>query len=91
MTYQKLTPPPPPTAHESGLDKNSEKKFPGSHVTYGSAGTAGGGDNKIIPPQEGGDQVGPGGGRPTRAKDFEGPGGPEDKARIAEETRGGNN
>ncbi|KAF8458585.1 hypothetical protein BDZ91DRAFT_701109 [Kalaharituber pfeilii] len=64
---------------ESGIDKMTESEFPGSHVTYGSVSTG-----RVIPAQEGGDQVGgKGGGRPTVDKDFEGEGGPEDKLHAA--------
>lgn len=52
-----------PLARESGVDKAVENKFPGAHVVYGSAAPGSGGD-KIIPAQEGGDQLpGRGGGR----------------------------
>ncbi|KAM3075215.1 hypothetical protein ACMFMG_007336 [Clarireedia jacksonii] len=74
------------SANESGVNQGVESKFPGASVTYGSA-ASGAGDNREIPVEEGGD-IGANG-QPTKARDFEGPGGPEDKARIAAETRGG--
>jgi len=72
---------------ESGVDDSVTQKFPGSTVTYGSA-ASGAGDNREIPESEGGD-IGKNG-RPTKAKDFEGEGGPEDKQRRYEEDQGGN-
>ncbi|KAI5782704.1 hypothetical protein EDC01DRAFT_780435 [Geopyxis carbonaria] len=75
------------SALESGVDKGYvESKFAAqdAHVVYGSASTG-----RVIPAQEGGDQIGKGGGRPTKDKDFEGPGGPEDKRRIAMRDRPG--
>lgn len=50
-------------------------------MRIGKAATGGGG-GQIIPESEGGDKLpGKHGGRVTVADDFEGPGGPEDKAR----------
>lgn len=66
------------------MDKGVENKFSGAHVTYGAASTG-----RVIPAQEGGDQIGKGGGRPTVDRDFEGPGGPEDKAELARRERPG--
>lgn len=57
-------------------------------MTYGSA-ASGAGDNREIPESEGGgfDDKG----RPTKARDFEGAGGPEDKAQIYADENAGNN
>jgi len=73
-------------ANESGVDTSVENKFPGAKVTYGSA-ASGAGDNREIPVEEGGDVLK--NGRPTKARDFEGEGGPEDKMARAVEDRGG--
>ncbi|KAK8207891.1 hypothetical protein M8818_004144 [Zalaria obscura] len=72
---------------ESGVDERGAQRFPGGDVTYGSA-ASGAGDNREIPEEEGG-HINPVTGQPTKARDFEGAGGPEDKARLAAETRGG--
>ncbi|EEP76152.1 predicted protein [Uncinocarpus reesii 1704] len=67
-------------ADESGVNADVERRFPGSEVKYGSAATTGTGDNRPIPEEEGGrydDR-----GRLSKAKHFEGPGGPEDKMHI---------
>ncbi|KAI9671933.1 MAG: hypothetical protein M1817_002336 [Caeruleum heppii] len=74
------------TAEESGVDASATSKFAGSSVTYGSA-ASGAGDNREIPVEEGGD-LGKDG-RPTKARDFEGAGGPETKADLAREERPG--
>ncbi|KAL9114786.1 MAG: hypothetical protein Q9227_001466 [Pyrenula ochraceoflavens] len=68
-----------PLALESGVDVARAEKFPGGSVTYGSA-ASGRGDNREIPVEEGGD-IQRGTGRTTKAADFEGEGGPEDKLR----------
>ncbi|GAB7357591.1 hypothetical protein MBLNU459_g0099t1 [Dothideomycetes sp. NU459] len=72
---------------ESGVDESVTSKFPGSEVTYGSA-ASGAGDNREIPVSEGGD-INPTTGQPTKASDFEGEGGPEDKARTLAQNEGG--
>ncbi|GAB7343568.1 hypothetical protein MBLNU457_1573t1 [Dothideomycetes sp. NU457] len=72
---------------ESGVDESVTQKFPGSTVTYGSA-ASGAGDNRTIPLSEGGD-INPQTGAPTKARDFEGHGGPEDKAADAARDFGG--
>ncbi|EHK98512.1 hypothetical protein M7I_5681 [Glarea lozoyensis 74030] len=74
------------TVNESGVDESVTKKFPGSTVTVGSA-ASGAGDNREIPESEGGDILKTG--KPTKAKDFEGTGGPEDKAREDAYNKGG--
>jgi len=74
------------SANESGVDASVENRFPGASVTYGSA-ASGAGDNREIPVQEGGDITKSG--QPTKARDFEGVGGPEDKADLARSERGG--
>ncbi|KAF2655431.1 hypothetical protein K491DRAFT_692896 [Lophiostoma macrostomum CBS 122681] len=73
---------------ESGVDESVRNKFPGADVTYGSA-ASGAGDNREIPLSEGGD-LDPRTGKPYKAKDFEGLGGPEDKDRKYAEEQGGN-
>ncbi|KAI9707995.1 MAG: hypothetical protein M1820_004414 [Bogoriella megaspora] len=72
---------------ESGVDESVRQKFPGADVTYGSA-ASGAGDNREIPLEEGG-EINPVTGQPTKARDFEGPGGLADKARLLEETNPG--
>ncbi|MCJ1301075.1 hypothetical protein MMC08_003874 [Hypocenomyce scalaris] len=72
---------------ESGVDETVTSKFPGSTVLVGSA-ASGAGDNREIPVEEGGDITKSG--RPTKARDFEGPGGPETKQRLYEEANPGN-
>ncbi|CAI6342387.1 unnamed protein product [Periconia digitata] len=72
---------------ESGVDESVEKKFPGASVTYGSA-ASGAGDNRDIPESEGGG-INPVTGQLYKARDFEGVGGPEDKAKILERDQGG--
>lgn len=75
-----------PSANESGVNDSVESRFPGAKVTYGSA-ASGAGDNREIPVEEGGD-IGANG-QPTKARDFEGVGGPEDKAELDRQNRGG--
>ena len=75
------------SAQESGVNENVEAKFPGASVTVGSTGAS---DNRQIPVSEGGD-VDPVTGKQTKASDFQGVGGPEDKAAIDREVRGGDN
>ncbi|KAK7545834.1 hypothetical protein IWX50DRAFT_653366 [Phyllosticta citricarpa] len=73
------------TTEESGVNATQASRFPGAHVTYGSAATG-----REIPPEEGGG-VQRGTGKTTKDYDFEGPGigGPEDRAaRFAEEHGG---
>ncbi|KAF2482791.1 hypothetical protein BDY17DRAFT_299173 [Neohortaea acidophila] len=72
---------------ESGVDDSVEQKFPGSEVVYGSA-ASGQGDNRDIPESEGGG-VNPATGQTYKARDFDGPGGPEDKAAIEAEVNPG--
>jgi len=74
------------STNESGVDSSVESHFPGASVTYGSA-ASGAGDNREIPVEEGGD-IGKNG-QPTKARDFEGVGGPEDKAEIERRNKGG--
>ncbi|KAL3424295.1 hypothetical protein PVAG01_03576 [Phlyctema vagabunda] len=71
---------------ESGVDSSVESRFPGAQVSYGSA-ASGGGDHREIPKSEGGDVLKSG--RTTKAKDFEGQAGPEDKADLDRRDRGG--
>jgi len=88
-------PPPQSSTHtlqavESGIDQSVTKKFPGSTAEYGSK-VSGAGNNREIPPEEGGDIV-KGVGRPTKAGDFDQgePGeGPEDVAAKRAQERGG--
>ena len=70
---------------EAGVNENIDTKFPGATVTTGSTGASG---NRAIPPEEGGDFDAKG--RPTKAKDFEGEGGPETKAQLYAEQNPGN-
>jgi len=75
------------STRESGVDANVEKDFPGAQVKWGSA-ASGAGDNREIPVDEGGDLISlpgeKGSGHPTKARDFEGPGGPETKRELYE-------
>jgi len=73
---------------ESGVDEAVQGKFPGADVTYGSA-ASGAGDNREIPLSEGGD-IDKTTGRPYKARDFEGVGGPEDKQKLYEQEHPGN-
>lgn len=61
-------------------------QFPGASVTYGSA-ASGAGDNREIPVEQGGDIRR--NGQPTKARDFEGVGGPEDKEALDRVERSG--
>ncbi|KAK5161621.1 hypothetical protein BJ546DRAFT_1070454 [Cryomyces antarcticus] len=72
---------------DSGVDDSVTNKFPGSTVTIGSA-ASGAGDNREIPVEEGGN-ISKETGRPTKARDFEGAGGPEDKAAQHEDANPG--
>ncbi|KAL8939584.1 MAG: hypothetical protein Q9211_002674 [Gyalolechia sp. 1 TL-2023] len=79
---------------DSGVDEGVTTKFPGSTVKTGSQ-ASGAGDNREIPIDEGGDLIskpGEHGGsvHPTKARDFEGPGGPETKQKLYEEANSGN-
>lgn len=56
-------------ADESGIDTSVTNKFPGSTAEYGSK-VSGAGNNREIPPEEGGD-IQKGTGRPTKAGDFD--------------------
>ncbi|MCJ1400831.1 hypothetical protein MMC11_004039 [Xylographa trunciseda] len=75
------------SVNDSGVDENVTSKFPGSTVTVGSA-ASGAGDNREIPEEEGGDinKLG----QPTKARDFEGEGGPETKQALYEQNNPGN-
>ncbi|KUJ11820.1 uncharacterized protein LY89DRAFT_593649 [Mollisia scopiformis] len=75
------------SANESGVNEGVETRFPGASVTYGSA-ASGAGDNREIPVEEGGDIL-KGSGQPTKARDFEAVGGPEDKSEFDRVERGG--
>jgi hypothetical protein len=77
----------PSTAQDSGVNENVEAKFPGAEVKIGGQGSS---DNRQIPVSEGG-SIDPTTGKQTKASDFEGVGGPEDKAAIDREVRGGDN
>ncbi|KAL6721428.1 hypothetical protein ACLMJK_000531 [Lecanora helva] len=82
------------SANESGIDTTAASRFPGASVTVGSA-ASGAGGNREIPPEEGGDIItkqsekGQSHG-PTKARDFEGAGGPETKAGLYEAANPGN-
>lgn len=69
-----------PPARESGIDESATTKFPGATVKVGG--------NREIPPEEGGDIKASG--QTTKAGDFEGVGGPEDKARLYAQQNPGN-
>jgi hypothetical protein len=75
------------SAAESGVDEAVRGNFPGADVRYGS-GASGAGDNRDIPLEEGGD-INPNTGKLYKARDFEGPGGPETKAAIKAANDGG--
>ena len=70
------------------MNEDLTDKFPGSTVTVGSA-ASGQGGNREIPVDEGGSVDDRG--RASKAKDFEGEGGPEDEVLKAVEERGGDN
>ena len=72
---------------ESGVDESVTNKFPGSTVVHGSA-ASGAGDNRDIPEEEGGG-IDPRTGQNFKARDFEGPGGPEEKRRMEAELNPG--
>lgn len=79
-----------PLADESGIDQNVEQKFPGSTADYGSH-VSGAGNNRDIPPEQGGDFQ-RGTGRLTKAGDFdqgEAGEGPEDIAERRAREYGG--
>ena len=69
---------------EPGVNENIDTKFPGASVAVGSTGASG---NREIPLEEGGDLDDKG--RPTKAKHFEGQGGPETKAQLHAEQNPG--
>ncbi|KAF2873532.1 hypothetical protein BDV95DRAFT_605032 [Massariosphaeria phaeospora] len=71
---------------DSGIDTSATTNFPSATATYGSA-ASGAGDNREIPESEGGGLNARG--QPTKARDFEGAGGPDDKARIRAADKGG--
>lgn len=71
-------------ARESGVDQSVETRFPGATVTYGSEVTG-----RVIPPSQGGEMKKTG--RMTTDRDFEGPGAPRDKTKMAQKERGGDN
>ncbi|OKL59393.1 hypothetical protein UA08_05447 [Talaromyces atroroseus] len=75
------------SATESGVNEHVERDFPGAEVRYGNDVSTGGSGSRKIPPREGGDFDARG--RMTEAKHFEGPGGPEDKMKIVQERRPG--
>ncbi|KAF7560494.1 hypothetical protein G7046_g3653 [Stylonectria norvegica] len=62
---------------DAGVNSNAEKKFDGAKVTYGDDLSTNRGDNRRIPPSEGGELDARG--RQTHGQDFEGEGGPADK------------
>ncbi|OJD30183.1 chromatin remodeling factor subunit [Diplodia corticola] len=72
------------STEESGVDVARAEQFPGGEVRYGSAATG-----REIPVEDGG-SFQKGTGRPTKDYDFEGLGGPEDKARQYREENPGN-
>ncbi|WWC86562.1 uncharacterized protein L201_001439 [Kwoniella dendrophila CBS 6074] len=70
---------------DSGVNEGVTSQFPGSTVQVGGTGR---GENPPIPDEEGGEQSKTTG-RQTHANDFEGEGGPEDKVKVAEAQRPG--
>ncbi|WWC68272.1 uncharacterized protein I206_102195 [Kwoniella pini CBS 10737] len=70
---------------DSGVNENVTADFPGSTVQVGGTKR---GENPPIPDEEGGEQSKLTG-RQTHADDFEGDGGPEDKVKVAEAERPG--
>ncbi|GAD98971.1 hypothetical protein Plec18167_003397 [Paecilomyces lecythidis] len=73
---------------ESGVNEQVDKQFGGNaDAKYGEVASSSAGNRRKIPPEEGGEIDDRG--RMTEAKDFEGPGGPEDKVRMATERRPG--
>jgi hypothetical protein len=79
-------------AEESGIDQSVTSKFPGSTAEHGSH-ASGSGNNRDIPPEEGGD-IAKGTGRMTKAGDFdqgEAGEGPEDIAARKARDQGGDN
>nr|XP_031861009.1 uncharacterized protein CI109_003369 [Kwoniella shandongensis]KAA5528081.1 hypothetical protein CI109_003369 [Kwoniella shandongensis] len=70
---------------DSGVNENVTSQFPGSTVQVGGTKR---GENPTIPDEEGGEKSKTTG-RQTKANDFEGVGGPEDKAKQAVEDRPG--
>ncbi|KAH0360559.1 hypothetical protein KCU65_g9324, partial [Aureobasidium melanogenum] len=73
------------SALESGVDESVTNKFPGAEVNVGSTGAS---SNQRLPLSEGND-IDPSTGKPYKAAAFDGPGGPEKKAEIALDQRGG--
>jgi len=87
LTRTPLLPSPLPCiATQLTTNRAVTSRFPGATVTYGSA-ASGQGDNREIPVEEGG-SIGRDG-QLTKARDFEGVGGPEDKERLEREVTGG--
>ncbi|KAL1977057.1 hypothetical protein VTN31DRAFT_3339 [Thermomyces dupontii] len=88
-THQKKqgTDPQSVSATESGVNARVERDFPGAEVRYGPGSVPRNSDRMKITPEEGGDYDVLG--RVTEAKQFEGRGGPEDKMRIKQERRPG--
>ncbi|KAL2013014.1 hypothetical protein VTN00DRAFT_539 [Thermoascus crustaceus] len=73
---------------ESGVDERVQKKFPDAgDVRTGPAAVPSSSDRKHIPPEEGGEYDARG--HVTQARHFEGPDGPEEKAKIEWERRPG--
>ncbi|CAD6569012.1 MAG: hypothetical protein TREMPRED_004996 [Tremellales sp. Tagirdzhanova-0007] len=70
---------------DSGINENVTAQFPGSTVQIGGTKR---GENPTIPDEEGG-EINKASGRQTKANEFEGEGGPEDKIRQAETDRPG--
>ncbi|KAK8869451.1 hypothetical protein IAR55_000015 [Kwoniella newhampshirensis] len=70
---------------DSGVNENVTSQFPGSKVQVGGTKR---GENPTIPDEEGGEQSKTTG-RQTKADDFGGVGGPEDKVKQAETDRPG--
>ncbi|KAI5359536.1 hypothetical protein Slin15195_G071630 [Septoria linicola] len=70
------------SVNDSGINEAATTKFPGATVKVGG--------QREVPLEEGG-SIKKETGQVTKQEDFEGPGGPEDKAAIDAANRGGDN
>ncbi|KAI9639873.1 uncharacterized protein MKK02DRAFT_29840 [Dioszegia hungarica] len=72
------------STEDSGVNENVTSQFPGSTVQVGGTKR---GENPTIPVEEGGEEANKLTGSATKAKDFEGAGGPEEKIakKVADE------
>ncbi|KAJ5084639.1 hypothetical protein NUU61_009218 [Penicillium alfredii] len=73
---------------ESGVDEMVDQRFAQpTGVKYGPGSTASGSEHRKVPEDEGGTRDDRG--RLPEAKDFQGPGGPEDNVKVESENRPG--